>query len=60
MPRPMQLLAPIFMGLLRRPTTYFHGPAATAHHLMARHRWTVVLVFAGLLVGLGYYVAGLV
>jgi len=56
----MQLLAPIFMGLLRRPTTYFHGPAATAHHLMARHRWTVVLVFAGLLVGLGYYVAGLV
>ena len=43
----MQLLALIFMGLLRRP-----------YHLMARHRWTVVLVFAGLLIGLGYCVAG--
>ena len=45
----MQTLELIIMGLLRRP-----------YHLVARHRWTAVLVCAGLLVGLGYYVAGLV
>ena len=46
MPRPMQTLALIFMGLLRR-----------LYHLMARHRWTAVLVCAGFLIGLGYYVS---
>jgi hypothetical protein len=45
----MQSLAFILMGLLRRP-----------YHLVARHRWTVALVCAGFLIGLGYYVAGLV
>jgi len=61
----MQLLALIFVGLLRSKTINHmtQSLALIALGIVAalrRFRWTAVLVCAGLLVGLGYYVAGLV